>query len=79
MVTGERKETNLRLLNSKYPKEFWKKLKLKKGGIDTKLKKNELFEYFSRLSSDENTKSDDSTFSSPAEHENKSSYDNTQN
>ena len=67
------------LLNSKNPKELWKRLKLKKGRIDTKFTKNELFEYFRRLSSDENARSDDSTNSVLENHEKKNTFDDIQN
>ena len=73
------KKANLHLLNSKNPNEFWRRLILKKGRIDTKFTKNELFEYFSRLSSDENARSDDRTNSAPENHENNNAFDHIQN
>ena len=57
----KRKESNywkiikehLSMLKTENLKDFWKKLKLKHSGIETNFSKTELFNYFSKLASDD--------------------------
>ena len=47
------KKEHLRTLKIENPKDFWRKLKLKHSGIETNFSKAELFNYFSKLASDD--------------------------
>ena len=47
------KKEHFRTLKTENPKDFWRKLKLKHSGIETNFSKAELFNYFSKLASDD--------------------------
>ena len=48
------KKESLGKTKAKNPKEFWNKLKLKNKGLPFSFKKNELYNYFKKLSGDDN-------------------------
>ena len=48
------KKETLGKTKTKNPKEFWNKLKLKNKGLPFSFKKNELYNYFKKLSGDDN-------------------------